>query len=723
MSTRPRTPTPLLMMILAGPAVAGGGEQPSIQQVLQVPLQAGPVSESLILPQFDPAQGRLFAMDVRLEIDNQVQIQLENTGAAPASIGWSFDTQAELSGPGLLFLQSTTAIADTAELAAFDGTSDFGGASGFANLDALSDDVVSMQIDNAQLRQFVGLGDVTLDFQAMLGATDLSGVSDLTVDSTAQVAATITVRYFYAPNLLDLSHTVDVPNIELGVPTTITLPRFPPELGTKLNDRIVVCAFARGDALVENLDTTAVTATGANWITFELSDGSDIDVQGDGFRPFERELAAFDGTIDGSGASGSLVGVHSVACVSTNLGNLTSLEGDSGGIPGTQTLELLANAFLDIDAGFTLDVTENLIVHMEITLTQEYIPSSDLQTLEYEVQGPATSIPWTGQDAELPQFDPQLGTLIGASIRPLFLGQGTFSVENTSSFTHSQSMYEYGAQAFVDNPNGLPIQIIFGTASGFQSLAPFDGTLDFQGPSAATLNGFGNGRSQFVSFYNNGGDLLPFLGTGTTTWSSTSVTDSTAYDAGVVTQTDLTGEMRYRVRYTYRPASGSFCFGNGGVHPGCTDCPCDNNAQEGTPGGCLNSVGTSCRLTSTGSASLSAETLEFDIRDAAPNTFAILNSGGNRLANPGGPCAGLGSGVIGTLLDGLRCIGGGTLRHGVRPTTSTGTNLGAWSGVLNNANFTAGQVRHFQIFYRDDEALGCMTGLNTSNGLTVQVAP
>ena len=54
------------------------------------------------------------------------------------------------------------------------------------------------------------------------------------------------------------------------------------------------------------------------------------------------------------------------------------------------------------------------------------------------------------------------------------------------------------------------------------------------------------------------------------------------------------------------------CNGDGGDQAGCTDCPCSNNASQGTVGGCLNSAGTSLRLLGTGSDSISAADLRIE---------------------------------------------------------------------------------------------------------------
>ena len=174
----------------------------------------------------------------------------------------------------------------------------------------------------------------------------------------------------------------------------------------------------------------------------------------------------------------------------------------------------------------------------------------------------------------------------------------------------------------------------------------------------------------------------------------------------------------------------AFCFGDGGVSPGCTPCPCGNDSPPGSGGGCMNSNGTFCVLTMEGFASLAQDTLRFDIFGATPSSFAVLTSGANALPNSlVNPCP-AGAGIGGVLLDGLRCVGGNGRRHGSRATSSFGSNFQPWGGpgapavgILGQAGFTVGETRHFQVFHRELEDLGCMTGQNTSNAITITVTP
>ena len=118
---------------------------------------------------------------------------------------------------------------------------------------------------------------------------------------------------------------------------------------------------------------------------------------------------------------------------------------------------------------------------------------------------------------------------------------------------------------------------------------------------------------------------------------------------------------------------------------------------------------------------------------ANPSTFAVLLSGAELLpTNPLNPCP-AGSGIRSALLDGLRCVGVGLQRHGVRATDAEGdvglTNNG-WGGgdppaigLIAQGGFQLGQTRHWQVFYREASALVCMRGLNTTNAVSTILFP
>ena len=44
-------------------------------------------------------------------------------------------------------------------------------------------------------------------------------------------------------------------------------------------------------------------------------------------------------------------------------------------------------------------------------------------------------------------------------------------------------------------------------------------------------------------------------------------------------------------------------------------------------------------------------------------------------------------------------------------------------GLIAQGGFGAGQTRHYQVVYRENAALVCMRGLNTSNAVSVTFQP
>ena len=176
------------------------------------------------------------------------------------------------------------------------------------------------------------------------------------------------------------------------------------------------------------------------------------------------------------------------------------------------------------------------------------------------------------------------------------------------------------------------------------------------------------------------------------------------------------------------------CIGDGGDQMGCTECPCINNAPAGALGGCLNSAGASALLVATGTGSLLAGDLRFEVEGAVPDSFAVLTSGAAIApTNPQNPCFGMDSGVPSLSLDGLRCAVQNTLRHGGRPVASDGTvGMGVtngWGppdgpggGLGASSGFPSGLTRHFQVFYRELPGTSCLTEQNTTQAVSVTFA-
>lgn len=177
----------------------------------------------------------------------------------------------------------------------------------------------------------------------------------------------------------------------------------------------------------------------------------------------------------------------------------------------------------------------------------------------------------------------------------------------------------------------------------------------------------------------------------------------------------------------------SLCSGTG--ISGCAECPCGNVPDAGESGGCINSSGGSGQLIAFGCSSPGglpgySLDLRFSAEGLPPESFSTLVSGSMTAPrNPTNPCFGFPSGILSPSLDGFRCVVGDLRRHGGRVadfrgrigdlTTPWGGEGAPPLGILTAAGFAAGQTRHFQATYRDDQTLSCMRGLNTTQAIRV----
>ena len=147
----------------------------------------------------------------------------------------------------------------------------------------------------------------------------------------------------------------------------------------------------------------------------------------------------------------------------------------------------------------------------------------------------------------------------------------------------------------------------------------------------------------------------------------------------------------------------SFCFGDGSG----TQCPCGNNGNTGE--GCGNSTfNGGAKLDATGTTSVATDDLTFTSTNLIPSQGALLFVGNNAINN--------GNGII--FGDGLRCAGGSVIRLGVKMPDGTGT--ATWGpGLTSKDAWDAGDVKRFQVWYRDPIGVPCGTQFNLTNGIEV----
>jgi hypothetical protein len=150
-----------------------------------------------------------------------------------------------------------------------------------------------------------------------------------------------------------------------------------------------------------------------------------------------------------------------------------------------------------------------------------------------------------------------------------------------------------------------------------------------------------------------------------------------------------------------------YCFGDG-VSP----CPCGNDndgSLNGGQSGCANGVSAGgAVLLGSGSNSVSAGDLSLEAFGLDPNQPGLYFQGVNQIA--GGLGVGFG--------DGLRCAGGEVIRLQVVVADSFGDSNTSIS-VASRGGASAGDVKRYQLWYRNPNTSACLTGFNLSNGYEV----
>jgi hypothetical protein len=166
--------------------------------------------------------------------------------------------------------------------------------------------------------------------------------------------------------------------------------------------------------------------------------------------------------------------------------------------------------------------------------------------------------------------------------------------------------------------------------------------------------------------------------------------------------------------YTYRfgPQFDSYCFGDGSGTP----CPCGNSSELGQGRGCKHSGNKGARLSVGGVASLAADSVVLHAYDLRP-TSTLFFQGSTQLN--------LGLGLV--FGDGLRCAGAPLQRLGLVDTPGDG-----YSTYPDQTNTTpislrghvhAGEVKTYQVFYRDTGSFCTPNMFNMTNGVVVVWGP
>jgi len=146
----------------------------------------------------------------------------------------------------------------------------------------------------------------------------------------------------------------------------------------------------------------------------------------------------------------------------------------------------------------------------------------------------------------------------------------------------------------------------------------------------------------------------------------------------------------------------SFCPGDGSG----TACPCGNNGAAGAGG--ANGTGQGATLSRTGVASASASSVVLQASGLVPNQPGLYFQGLNAVNGGSGSAFG----------DGLRCAGGGVVRLEVRMADASGSSS-TTIDIAARGGVSSGDLRRYQLWYRDPVSSPCGSGYNLSNGVEI----
>ncbi len=148
-----------------------------------------------------------------------------------------------------------------------------------------------------------------------------------------------------------------------------------------------------------------------------------------------------------------------------------------------------------------------------------------------------------------------------------------------------------------------------------------------------------------------------------------------------------------------------FCFCDSGSSPCLNNGASGNGCQNGTGPDGANLTGFGGPFDGEGAVGLSASGL-------IPGQPGLYFQGVNTIAS--------GMGVL--FGDGLRCVGGGLVRLGVVVSDAAGNSdtNGLAQSLSSLGGVSLGDLRHYQLWYRDPVGSLCGYGFNLTNGYTIQ---
>ncbi len=211
--------------------------------------------------------------------------------------------------------------------------------------------------------------------------------------------------------------------------------------------------------------------------------------------------------------------------------------------------------------------------------------SATTQTQSFSDSIPVMNTNWA-LTVSLPKFDPALGTLQTIALTLDGHIEGQAAVESTDASATTITT-QFQANLTLSRPDLSIIAVVIPQITNIVNLAPFDGTIDFRGPSGMTFPNLSQNATQTVTSPPPASDLALFTGTGNIVLPVSAVGASVATGSGnVVTQFATRASAIVTVVYTFQPVIID-CNGNGiddaiDISSG-TSTDCDHN---GIPDDC-----------------------------------------------------------------------------------------------------------------------------------------
>jgi hypothetical protein len=178
--------------------LAAGAQANTITYSGSVGLARTSWTNSITVPQFNPALGSLDSIQFILDGHVEGSAAFENKDASPATVTMDLQALLKLYRPDNSVLVLTLPVATTSDNAsAWDGLDDFGGTSGktYSGLAANSSDS-AITSSAADILLFTGIGNITLPLTAA-GASTGSGAGNLLLQFSTDASANATVIYNY----------------------------------------------------------------------------------------------------------------------------------------------------------------------------------------------------------------------------------------------------------------------------------------------------------------------------------------------------------------------------------------------------------------------------------------------------------------------------------------------------------------------------------------------